>query len=640
MSEKKPEKGMSRRSFLGRGAAAAGAAATGGISGATSASSIIKAGAKALPSFKVIESLISTLRNMEDLIGKITNVGIGDLQSALRGELTLPRYPAKNEYWDTIEKDRIDFSSQRKLLKALKKLPADQPINELLSDTVLKESSGKDGEAFDQDPVVLKALALRKIIGPMCNLQTTSADLIEGMKGYFVKLGQHAIHHPDDFVIQPVSDYPSWGELELKDVIVHEVRTHWDDYGSGRYESVVGRNDISDLVDVLESYEKSDKSLSPIISQLKEVNAAWELKAKEEHVRSENDRVAKIRAEQKAEEDAKKDGESAKRRLEEETAKHERKERLKNEKAEPDKRSGVSVTIKHKSGDQYTVNSDKRTTQVDYYQWAQSIDPNLLPHHISFEASTNTLTIKNDRETAPILRELFRNSNNERSYTLKLPNRRSGIDLRHEPDYLEKPLSSQFKTSQESLNLKIKTKTVSASEIFAGHEILGVDFSRKSKFGITDQLTAVNNIPGMVEKLKSKGRAIGGYRNEDDQVTIVHFDIEKFKTVNDLYGHGQGDIALQEIAYRISDIADYETVIGRVSGDKFMMIYYDDRRSEEDLLSDVSNKLGKSAPIIITDPQGQNKSIAVTACHQKSANIYSFANNANNRACGLIPKVA
>lgn len=340
MSDKEPKQpNMSRRGFLRASAGAAGAAATGGISGASSAGSVIKAGAKALPSFKIIESLVSTLSNMEDIIGKITNVGIGDLQSALRGELTLPKYPAQNEYWDKFEKDRIDFSSQRKLLKALKKIPADQPINELLSDTVLKESSGKDGEEFDQDPVVLKALNLRKIIGPLSNDQTTSQDLIEGMKGYFIKLGQHAINSPDDFVIQPVSDYPSWGQLELKDVIVREVRTHWDDYGSGRYESVVGRNDISDLIEILEGYEESDQNLTALIDQLKRVNETWELEAKKAHVKSENERVAKIRAEQKAEEKAKKEAEQAERRAQQEKYQRERQERLEEQKAEPDKRS-------------------------------------------------------------------------------------------------------------------------------------------------------------------------------------------------------------------------------------------------------------------------------------------------------------
>lgn len=138
----------------------------------------------------------------------------------------------------------------------------------------------------------------------------------------------------------------------------------------------------------------------------------------------------------------------------------------------------------------------------------------MRPHHVSFKAATNTLTIKNEPETATVLRELFRHSHDNGKYSIELPNRRSGIDLRHDPEYREKPVSTQLAIPDEILELKMKSTTVSASKILNGHEILGIDFSRKSKFGKTDDLTQVNTIQGVVEELKNKGRSVVGYNND------------------------------------------------------------------------------------------------------------------------------
>ena len=53
---------------------------------------------------------------------------------------------------------------------------------------------------------------------------------------------------------------------------------------------------------------------------------------------------------------------------------------------------------------------------------------------------------------------------------------------------------------------------------------------------------------------------------------IVFFDINKFKSINDNYGHKQGDIVLQQVASNIRNVFGNMGYIYRIGGDEFAMI--------------------------------------------------------------------
>lgn len=53
---------------------------------------------------------------------------------------------------------------------------------------------------------------------------------------------------------------------------------------------------------------------------------------------------------------------------------------------------------------------------------------------------------------------------------------------------------------------------------------------------------------------------------------IVLFDVNKFKSINDNYGHKQGDIVLQQVASNIRNVFGNMGYIYRIGGDEFAMI--------------------------------------------------------------------
>ncbi|MFC3071447.1 GGDEF domain-containing protein [Phenylobacterium soli] len=54
--------------------------------------------------------------------------------------------------------------------------------------------------------------------------------------------------------------------------------------------------------------------------------------------------------------------------------------------------------------------------------------------------------------------------------------------------------------------------------------------------------------------------------------SVVYFDLDGFKTVNDRYGHAAGDAALRAVAERLLANVRESDVVGRMGGDEFAVI--------------------------------------------------------------------
>lgn len=61
-------------------------------------------------------------------------------------------------------------------------------------------------------------------------------------------------------------------------------------------------------------------------------------------------------------------------------------------------------------------------------------------------------------------------------------------------------------------------------------------------------------------------------RRRNGKVAVMFFDLDRFKAVNDTYGHKAGDSVLQEAARRIAHSLRAEDLVGRLGGDEFVAI--------------------------------------------------------------------
>ena len=55
-------------------------------------------------------------------------------------------------------------------------------------------------------------------------------------------------------------------------------------------------------------------------------------------------------------------------------------------------------------------------------------------------------------------------------------------------------------------------------------------------------------------------------------VTLIYVDLDRFKAINDRYGHGSGDFVLQEVASRLKTAAGDHDCLARIGGDEFVLL--------------------------------------------------------------------
>jgi|GEM_PF-6269407 len=91
------------------------------------------------------------------------------------------------------------------------------------------------------------------------------------------------------------------------------------------------------------------------------------------------------------------------------------------------------------------------------------------------------------------------------------------------------------------------------------------------KVAHTDHLTNAGS--RMAFYIKAK-RAIDDCMNSDNKNTLIFFDLDRFKEINDKFGHSVGDIVLQSTIQRIQNTIKNYGEIFRYGGDEFIILLY------------------------------------------------------------------
>ena len=65
---------------------------------------------------------------------------------------------------------------------------------------------------------------------------------------------------------------------------------------------------------------------------------------------------------------------------------------------------------------------------------------------------------------------------------------------------------------------------------------------------------------------------IGGARRHRHKLAVMFFDLDRFKPINDTYGHRTGDLMLQEVARRLKTGVRSSDLVGRLGGDEFIAV--------------------------------------------------------------------
>ena len=100
----------------------------------------------------------------------------------------------------------------------------------------------------------------------------------------------------------------------------------------------------------------------------------------------------------------------------------------------------------------------------------------------------------------------------------------------------------------------------------AEHELMAVQLAT------LDELTNISNRRGFI-KLAQHGLNICSRHNIS--ASLVFFDLNKFKSINDTFGHAEGDTALIAFSNKMKNTFRDSDVIGRLGGDEFAVLLTD-----------------------------------------------------------------
>ena len=163
--------------------------------------------------------------------------------------------------------------------------------------------------------------------------------------------------------------------------------------------------------------------------------------------------------------------------------------------------------------------------------------PDMDGHTVCRELKANP-----DTESIPIIFVTGKDSDEDEEQGLKL----GAID------YITKPIRPVIVRARVSVHIQLKQQR------------------DKLRFiAMHDQLTGLYNRYFLVENAEMR---LAHFRRHKAPLTLVLIDIDKFKTINDTYGHEMGDRVLTCVAQLLANNTRREDVVARLGGEEFVIL--------------------------------------------------------------------
>ena len=110
-----------------------------------------------------------------------------------------------------------------------------------------------------------------------------------------------------------------------------------------------------------------------------------------------------------------------------------------------------------------------------------------------------------------------------------------------------------------------------------------IDTTTETRIRYLERLATEDDLTGLKNRryIWEFSRQIIEYaKKENGRVTLLVFDVDDLKKYNDIYGHQAGDEILKQAAVLMQHCCRGHDVVGRVGGDEFAVIFWDDPQQE------------------------------------------------------------
>jgi len=119
--------------------------------------------------------------------------------------------------------------------------------------------------------------------------------------------------------------------------------------------------------------------------------------------------------------------------------------------------------------------------------------------------------------------------------------------------------TEDLKKLNEGLEDKVQERTKELEEMAEELKVLAT----------TDSLTKVNNRYAIMNTMETE---ISRAKRYNEPLSVLLFDVDHFKNINDNYGHDIGDVVLYQLAQAVKESLRDIDIIGRYGGEEFLVL--------------------------------------------------------------------
>ncbi len=138
-------------------------------------------------------------------------------------------------------------------------------------------------------------------------------------------------------------------------------------------------------------------------------------------------------------------------------------------------------------------------------------------------------------------------------------------------------------------------------ELVTSHENLANAHAIIQKQALTDALTGLPNHRAIMDQL---GKEVDRAQRYGHAFSLLFFDADHFKHVNDTYGHAIGDVVLQQIGVCAGNVLHGGDTLGRFGGEEFVLLLPEADSSEASIIAESIRAAIASHPIATAEVPG------------------------------------
>jgi diguanylate cyclase (GGDEF)-like protein len=134
---------------------------------------------------------------------------------------------------------------------------------------------------------------------------------------------------------------------------------------------------------------------------------------------------------------------------------------------------------------------------------------------------------------------------------------------------------------------------------------------------------AVDSLTQVMSRREFESQAKGFFaarQPEDSSCALLMLDIDRFKSINDEYGHQVGDEVLAKVGSALNGCFRRQDLVGRIGGDEFMVLVLSLKESDD--LKEIAERIRKSFAEIRCLPDQQTITASIGIAIPKGMQTY------------------